>query len=483
MKLTNGSISLLAAALALAGCGGGGGGGGDTAAVTSSGTITGFGSIYVNGVRYRTDRATVEFDDDGLVGADRLRRGMRVTVKGDRNGGEYTARRIEFDAELEGALDDVPNNPSIPDASAPKTGSFTVGGFLVETNENTVFDLESREPQDLTSLSSGDPVEVSAFATATGFRATRVELEDGPIGPGEFEVEGVISDQNFEPGVSFEILGVTIDIRDAVVEGELAPGVLVEVEGSLGPDGVIAAEVEVEDDLFDDAFDDEIELEGVLVRDGDELFVAGHRVRDPDGLLDGVLDGVVVEVELIRIGDRLVVIEAELEVEDTVETEDNVGTVNRDRDSFTTRLGIEIAPRGPVALEDDVRDDDHQITVAEFLLRLLPDDRIEAEGFPSGAGVTWTEIEREESPSREPGCSLQGHVEADFVNPSFKIQGVEIVTTATTEFLKADGITSLTQGEFFSQLSPGKVVDAETDLGTGCNPGRLDAQVVSFEDD
>ena len=47
----------------LASCGGGGGSAGiGGTGITSGGTITGFGSIFVNGVKYNTDAATVSGD-------------------------------------------------------------------------------------------------------------------------------------------------------------------------------------------------------------------------------------------------------------------------------------------------------------------------------------------------------------------------------------------------------------------------------------
>jgi hypothetical protein len=53
---------LIATALVLTGCGGGSGGGSDSstdpvAGTSSRGLITGFGSVYVNGVKYETDDA------------------------------------------------------------------------------------------------------------------------------------------------------------------------------------------------------------------------------------------------------------------------------------------------------------------------------------------------------------------------------------------------------------------------------------------
>ncbi len=91
-------------------CGGGGGGSSNVASLgeesgggiggtglTSSGTITGFGSIFVNGVEFETDSAEILLD--GNTAADTaLRLGMVVLVTGTLNedGVTGTADRVEF---------------------------------------------------------------------------------------------------------------------------------------------------------------------------------------------------------------------------------------------------------------------------------------------------------------------------------------------------------------------------------------------------
>ncbi len=66
------SILTITIAIMLSGCGGGGSGGGggtlpgiDRLGV-KAGTVTGFGSIFVNGVEFETDTAEFEVDDDGI---------------------------------------------------------------------------------------------------------------------------------------------------------------------------------------------------------------------------------------------------------------------------------------------------------------------------------------------------------------------------------------------------------------------------------
>ena len=88
MKYREIIVICLGLAGVLTGCGGGGGGGGDaalssgtvTATGVSSGAITGFGSVFVNGVKFNTDSAEVFRGDDQLNDVRELSIGMLVRV-------------------------------------------------------------------------------------------------------------------------------------------------------------------------------------------------------------------------------------------------------------------------------------------------------------------------------------------------------------------------------------------------------------------
>ena len=117
MKPSKGLL-VLGTALVVA-CGGGGGdqvagidGGGNPAPVAinivSQGTITGFGSVIVNGVRYDTSNAT--FTIDGSPGTESdLAVGQVVVVSGTINqaGTEGTAASVDFDDAVEGPIESI----------------------------------------------------------------------------------------------------------------------------------------------------------------------------------------------------------------------------------------------------------------------------------------------------------------------------------------------------------------------------------------
>lgn len=165
-------VALSALGLALVSCGGGvgtGGTGGDATAY-AAGPITGFGSVFVGGVRFDDSAATVEDADGGGRSRDDLRLGMTVEIDSsaittDSSGSAASARRIHFESEIQGLVGAVFVN----------LGSFTVLGQTVLVDANTVFD--ERISGGLAGLGSGQAVEVYAIydAAALRYRATRVE--------------------------------------------------------------------------------------------------------------------------------------------------------------------------------------------------------------------------------------------------------------------------------------------------------------------
>ncbi|MDP4918587.1 MAG: DUF5666 domain-containing protein, partial [Haliea sp.] len=91
---------------------GGGGIGGSGQSSTSSGSIDGFGSIFVNGVRFDTDDAEVLIDGE-LRNDDALRLGMVVVVTGQIDEGNTTgtAQRVIYDNELKGPISSIETAP------------------------------------------------------------------------------------------------------------------------------------------------------------------------------------------------------------------------------------------------------------------------------------------------------------------------------------------------------------------------------------
>lgn len=168
------------AAVALGACGGSGGSASSgtsagTASVSSytSGSISGFGSVIVNGVRFDTNGATVEDADGAEHVADDLRLGDSVEIEsGDIDTSTQTAVAsvIRYGSEIKGPLTAVDETHS----------RFTLLGQTVEVSSTTVYGTDLSGG--LSSLSSqiGSVLEVHAQYDASQqlYVATRVDLED-----------------------------------------------------------------------------------------------------------------------------------------------------------------------------------------------------------------------------------------------------------------------------------------------------------------
>lgn len=471
--------------------------------VSSSGVITGFGSIFVNGVRYDTATAEIEFDGEGLKSEDDLRLGMRVSIEASQDGDERRATRVVFDKDLKGPVSSVS-----ADAENPALGTLVVLGQTVTVDANTILgdgitDANMDGNIDLTDLDSAEGrvvVEVSGFLSDSGFIATRLDRlnSDDDDDDNEVEIKGVISDLDTANG-TFMIRSLLVQydltaLDDDLEEGELSNGWFVDVEGELQADGsLVATEIEREDDhLDDDDREGEFEIEGIIQAvDTDStpntVTINGIVVPVTDASLLVNLVGTKVEIEGSFNAEGGLEIDSDdgIEWEQTsnVEISDQVETVGTN--SFTTRLGVTITPTGMSRVEDDDEDGD-RLKPEDFMARLQAGDTVEARGYLAEDGtLTWRRIERE-SDEDEQECSLRGPVDAgsvDVSNGTFTILGVAIDTAS---ILDDDnfGDDGLGRVNFFSTLSTetNAIVEAESgeDNTAGCSNGSLMADEVEF---
>jgi Domain of unknown function (DUF5666) len=218
-------ILIAATALVLTSCGPGQvagiEGSGAPAPVTATGPVTGFGSIFVNGVEYTTTGAQIQIDDQpGLES--QLAIGEIVTVTGtlDANNLTGTANEVTFGGNALGPVTSV---------SAP-TDTFVVLGQTVAVIRTTTFD-PNIQPAGIAGITSGARVEVSGFPDSSGqILASRIQLAPAST---TLRVEGVVQGLDTSTSV-FQINALPVDYSGAMLNGTsaLANGSLVEVEGS-----------------------------------------------------------------------------------------------------------------------------------------------------------------------------------------------------------------------------------------------------------
>lgn len=324
----------------LSACGGGGGGsigiadGGIRGTGSSVGPVSGFGSVFVNGVKFETrniPNRSVDSNDD-ISSEDDLEKGMILRVEGvwrPDNTGE--AERLEYDDTFRGPISDV----VLPDAANNAPGSFRMLGQTIRFDNRTVVRVGNGE------LTDDMTVRVSAWRTGDGYRASYVgSVTTGPDFP--LELEGRIEEVNpdrFRIGTQWIRGGLNVGYPGDLTINDVVVGALVEVEGRfLSPGGdIIAAEIRFADDRrFRGEEDEDIELSGPvqsLNLSGSTFLLNGVPV-DFDGQTEfddfsrsRIADGLLVQVEgEFRSGrvyaEEIELLEGNAEVEAAVQSAD-----------------------------------------------------------------------------------------------------------------------------------------------------------------
>jgi hypothetical protein len=314
-------MGIALAATGLAGCGGGGGSASSSSgAITSVGTITGFGSIYVNGVKYETDSASYRVDDEDYFDDSSVAVGMKVKVEGKLNpdGKTGTATSVYYDDDVEGPIDPG----SITLATDANSKTFTIFGLEIMAHiSDTVYD----DGASFDALADGQVLEISGYFDGTQIVATRIEkqsdLDD------EFELKGTVSNydgsnialvlQNGANAGPYPIDGsaeleIPADPTDLFVEIKL-----VDQAGTL-----FVTKIEQDDeDLLDDS-DSTVSIQGIVTDDGEGGFMVNgipFQTNDNTEYSPSSLEGTLsadMEVEVEGIMQDGILIAYEIETED-----------------------------------------------------------------------------------------------------------------------------------------------------------------------
>jgi hypothetical protein len=502
--------ALLAAgiATALSACGGGGGSvalpgdndlntGATQTPVTVSGKISGFGSVIINGVHYKTTSSRLVSDDDGSLIKENptddevkafLGLGEIIQVKANRDSnGNNVATTITVDDEIVGKLQSIDDS----------TLTFKVLGQTISVTSDTIIDdsllndstvdapLGSRNLSDLSWVAGTTFVEISGFPGPNGIEATRIEdasvVGNATAARGEVELKGsVTSLDNINKTFTINNLNVNYaSLSVTLIEGDF-----VEVKGTFDDvDTLTATRIQHEDNGFDEG---EIEVEGAIQKITPTTGTAGTVTIN--GFTFTVADisqyseGMKIEIKAQIQNGAPLVTRIQDETEDSIRIQDKVtGTADTDStagdDVVTTRLGLNVTPgnRSRLELNDSIP------SIADFLAGVQAGDYIEARGFPLNGKIVWTRIEVESDSKEE--CRLRGPVGDNPTNPSFSIEGVLVTTNSSTVFRNADDTLIADAETFFGMLSAGDVVQAKSaSNGAACNNLALNpAKEVSFE--
>ena len=453
------------------------GGGDGTVGISGSGapvalgTIDGFGSIFVNGVEFETDDASIIIDgEEGTE--DDLGVGMVVIVQGSVNADNTTgtADVVIFDDEVEGPISAIEINQ---DGDAKRIA--VLGIQIIVERTGTVFEDVTFE-----SLAVDDVVEVSGFVEGNStLRATRIERKGSfQEGTTAIELKGEISNLGAS---EFTLSGFVVDFSSAVFDdgatvSDLVDGVVVEVKGTLANSRISATEVELEDDFieqFDD--DDELRVQGLISNFvGLEAFDvkgvtvdATNAVLRPAGLV--LNDGVAVEVKGVLSGGILQASEIESR-RGRIELEAAVREIDADSDTIT--LGFSA---GDISFQVDVRtlfDDDTDQLAVLTLADLAIGDFLEVEAYQDGDQLIATRVDREDSDEEMIQAPVEGFTEGSDITVlgvTFGVVGAEFESLAGGE---------ISSSAFFQQVQIGDLVKIEDD-----EPADGVADSIEFEAD
>ena len=488
MNIRNGKFpftaSALTAAIMVSACGGDGSlGGGDTAGIggsgfISSGTVTGFGSVYVNGVRFETDSSTI-FDVEDNIDATQadLRVGMVVQVEGTIiSNSAGIATGIQYSDDIEGPISAIPGKADIFENLDATEKTFSImGKTIVVSRADTAFE-GSNFTYD--SIALDNVIEISGFYDQRGdLRASYVERKSLNFDPDNIlEIKGTA----VWTGSNFKVQGINIDLASPtyfdLVNG-LQDGLLVEVKGTYdsSTNTIIATEIDAEsNDLNDEA--SKVELEGIITEyaSGSEFKINGLTVNASSAVFTPTTlqlkDGVKVEVEGTMLDGVLIAMEVEVRG-GSAEVSAPVGsTIDTINNSFTVELAgqsITVQLTAATRIEDDIGIEDDYIALINDLKE---GDFVDVRGFESATNtITATQIKREQEVK---DIELQGVVRMQDPNTSITVLGVTFPVDIFTTIYENESDESVSTHSLFIDLTTNdstviKIVDKKDGEGNG----------------
>ncbi len=468
---------LLAGATLLASCGGGSAGDGKVqigginggGRGVASGAITGFGSIFVNGVEYRTGSAQITIN--GQPGTEsQLRVGHVVAVRGtlDKGGTAGSAETVSFDDNVSGPIESI-------DLAA---ATFIVLGQTVRTDGATTFDNSSIQPAELATLKAGESVEVSGFVTSTGaIVATRIARNSGGS---RIEVTGSAANLDTN-AMRFQVNALVVDYSMAqLTNGAPTNGACVEVRGdSTGLSGGVlrATRVEVKSCQQSVANGDLGEIEGLITtfRTASDFDVAGRRVSTTGAtvFVGGSAVNLAVNVKVEAEGTfdsaaTLIASTVRIKKASELRVTGTIDSLNAASSMFTV-LGVTITTDSFSRFEDS----SSQRASPFNFSSLRAGDYVEVRGISAAApnSLVATILERKDLNTKR---DLQG-VAGNLAAPVFTILGVSVVTDAGTSF-KDESDSDITSAVFFA-AADGRLVKATGNW----NGSSLAATIVEIE--
>lgn len=424
----------------------GSGSGAASGSASASGTITGFGSVIVNGKKFET--ASSAFTVDGLSGSQQdLKLGMTVTVNGSFNGDQRSARIVLQKDAVEGLVQAV----------AADGLSLVVMGQTVFVDSTTLIDDNIPGRNILNLVAGTDTVEVNGHIRPNGIiQATFIERKMIGVTP---EVRGFVGN-HASGSATFRIGTLTVnysgaDISDMpVANGNNWDGFFVEVKGTnfvSGSTTLIATKVEPEPKGLGQAID-EFEVEGLVTQVGTSngnviaLTIGTTPVRTTVNteFRGGTVDEIVVGVKMSAEGrfDGSTLLAKHIKFHENVRLEGDIASIGSN--TFTI-----------AGVPDVIITVNSQTDLRGFSLSSLSSsDHVRVCGRASGTNsVSATRVELR---SADTDLDLQGPVQSIAGN-DLVILGVSVDTSSITHFESVSG-TFMSRAGFFAALKVNSLV-------------------------
>jgi hypothetical protein len=446
-------------------------------AYVTSGVITGFGSVYINGVEFETDGT--QFSVDDATGTEsQLKIGMYITLEGDINadGASGSAAKIKFENDVEGMV--LANNVSAG------IGTLNVMGQDVTVDLDTKFESDIDGVVAIDGIQVNNLVDVSGYSSGNGsIYATRVELKKAAHEGEEVELKGVVSGLT---DTTFAIGSMTIDYSSAQLEDfedvVLADGMYVEVKSTSGLNDqqqLVASKIQLEEkDGKGEKRESgkEMEIEGVItaIVDSSNSFVEvnGQKVmlaedtKFENGAIADLLAGKKIEVEGRFDDDGLFVAkEIKFRAEAKIKMEATLEAV--DVDNSTVTVFGQTLKVNTMTVMDDEQDKDGVTPVKYFnLTHLNVGDWLELKAYKDENGnLIATKLKRDDFEAEDNGLievKLEGLIDEVKTSGELVVAGVNVnVDAVAADKTFAEGMKIEMKGRYADGLFSATEVSVE----------------------
>lgn len=436
----------------------GSGSGAGSGSASASGTITGFGSVIVNGKRF--DTSSSSFTVDGQSGSQSdLKVGMTVTVNGSFNGTQRSASAVLQKDAVEGLVQSV----------AADGLSLIVMGQTVLVDNRTLID-DNIPGRNLLNLVSGtDHVEVNGHIRPNGvIQATFIEKKLINITP---EVQGFITNHN-DGAKTFQIGALTVNYATALISDMPVAnasnwnGLSVEAKGTVftaTTTTLTATKVEPENRAVGNQVD-EFEMEGYVtqVRGGGDFFIGNTRVQTTGSTAfrGGTINEIVVGTKLSaegRWGNGILIATKHVKFHESVKLEGDIEMISSNSFRLTGLPGLTITVNSQTELKDT------------NFGGLSSGDHVRVRGRLSGSNsVIATRVELR---SGDNDVDLQGPVQS-ITGSDIVILGVTVDTDTIARFESVSG-SLMNRAGFLAEVRVNSLVKVK---------GKLDGPIVRWEE-